>query len=1162
MSFFPKLRLMLPLAFLGLVAAAPLIAPKPEARRLEVLFFGAPTENGPYHDPITRYRVLKKGLGTDGINLSYSENPAMVFTADTLAKYDAVLMYANWHQNEPMPAEQLQALLDYVEKGGGFVPVHCASACYGGSPEFIKLVGARFESHGGEVFQVRDVQPDHPILKGLKGYKAWDESYVHDQRGDDRDILQVREEEPWTWTRTQGEGRVFYTAGGHDHRVWDLPEFHALLRNGIFWAVGTEKHQLLAKLDLPKLEQEEVRLPGYREQKMITRAQKPISPEESMKLAQVPVGMEISLFASEPDIVNPIFVNWDERGRAFVIETIDYPNNLQAGNLGHDRITICEDTDGDGRADKFTRFAEKLSIPTSLVFANGGVICTNGTQMLFLKDSDGDDQADVREVLFEGFSMGDTHAGVSNLRYGFDGWIYATIGYSGFKGEVGGEQHEFAQGLFRFLPDGSKLEWLQPTTNNTWGLGFTEDFDIVGSTANGNPSWYFTYPESAYRSAGIEQGRTPSADDNPLFNPMSMDIRQVDQMDRYTAGAGHALYTAKRFPEAYQNRIAFVCGPTGKLVGNFETTRAGAGWKATQSPNNLYASADAWSAPVCAEVGPDGAVWLCDWYNIIIQHNPTPNRASSGLDAHNGKGNAYETPLRDKEHGRIYRLYPKGSSDDQAPELDPAKPATLLAALEHPNLLWRLHAQRLILEKGGASLAPQLIALAESDSDSAAVLHAFYALAALGELKSEMITAALSSELPALRQAAISFADPATLKTAFVKDGTIQAEGRTLADILVGLSAGAADPEIGEAIFQIGKDQRATIFEDATLRDAWNIAARRQAGSVLAAAEKAGVNAERPEPVNLLPNPGMDQVADNGMPVGWTDLRNYSGAGVEKISVSVSPDGRNGTPCMKISCPEITDSGVTTTVPIVPGNRYRLSGWVKSENVTVLEGTPGILLNIHGPRKTNAISGTTDWTEVSLDFESGDLREALIHCLFGGYGGAKGTAYYDDLSLVAISSGNTLEGSLDALAAFHKAGGVTEPEEIVREFTPDPEIHARGEAVYAKTCVACHGVDGKGVPHTFPPLDGSDWLTGDPELPIKIVLHGLIGPVKVGDEVFNSAMAPLGPTLSDQEIADVLTYVRQRWSNDAAPVDPATVTKTRAATASQDQMWTAGELGR
>ena len=149
-------------------------------------------------------------------------------------------------------------------------------------------------------------------------------------------------------------------------------------------------------------------------------------------------------------------------------------------------------------------------------------------------------------MLFSGFHMGDTHAGVSNLRYGLDGWVYATIGYSGFDGLVGEVHHRFSQGVFRFRPDGSALEFLQNTTNNTWGLGFTEAGDVVGSTANGNPSFYLTFPNrEAYERCGVDQPRTPNADDNPMFFPMSEDIRQVDQFDRFTARRGpRALHRA------------------------------------------------------------------------------------------------------------------------------------------------------------------------------------------------------------------------------------------------------------------------------------------------------------------------------------------------------------------------------------------------------------------------------------------------------------------------------------------------------------------------------------------------------------------------------------------------------------------------------------------
>ena len=1154
----------------ALEAQAPAAAATPAtaaARRLQVLFLGAPTQNGPHHDPITRFAVLKRGLGVHGLDLTYSEAPAEALTPAGLAPFDAVLLYGNWDQQGVLPEANLRALLGWVEAGGGFVPVHCASACWGRSPAFVKLVGARFLRHGGEEFGVENVLPDHPVLRGLPGYKAWDETYEHDEHAGDRVILQRRQQEPWSWVRTQGQGRVFYTASGHDHRVWDKVEFQQLLRHGILWAVGEAKRAQLDALALPVLETETVSLPGYRQRREITVAQKPLPSAASQKLATVPVGMQLQLFASEPDLVNPIHIAWDHAGRAFVVETVDYPNNLQRGDLGHDRITVCEDTDGDGRADRFTRFAEGLSIPTSLCFANGGVLCTNGSDLLFLRDTDGDLRADERKVLFTGFSMGDTHAGVSNLQWHQDGWVWATVGYSGFRGEVGGERHDFEQGVFRFRPDGSKLEFLQHTTNNTWGLGFTAAGDCVGSTANGNPSWFLTFADAAYRRVGMEPHVTPRADQDPPFFPSSTDIRQVDFFDHYTAAAGHAVYTATRLPAEYHDRAAFVCEPTGKLVATFDLERRGGGFRAVQSPNNLYSSADSWSSPVCAEVGPDGAVWICDWYNLIIQHNPTPTRGSAGVDAKTGRGNAYETPLRDTQHGRIWRVFPAGSQNETAPKFAAARSAAaaelgdLLAGLAHGNLLWRKHAQRLLDERNDAAMLPALEQLAAAATTASP--HALQLLAARRAVPETLLVALLRSPHEPSRRAALALADVAVLKRVFVGQGPLSVPGpRDLAELLVRLSEAAADPEVGACIVRTGVAMEATIFEDVTLRDAWTIAARRHADTVLPAAKAAGIQlGARAEPTNLLPN-GDFAAADGERPRGWTDLRVYSGAGADQVAFAQdATGGRNGTPALRVHSERRSDCGVAAIVPVRSGTRYRLSGWIKTANVTTPRGADGVMLNVHGGVRTAGVKGTQDWTLVQAEFDADHDGEIVVHCLFGGYGGAQGTAWFDDVALVAIGSGNSLAGSLEALAALpQQAAATTATDAPKRTFPIDAAVHERGTAVYARTCIACHGIDGKGLAPVFPPLDRSAWLTGETRRPIDIVLHGLMGPITVGETRFDSVMAPLGSVLNNQEIADVLTLVRQRWSNDAAPVTAADVAARRTATKGRSTPWTAAEL--
>ncbi|HEV3003722.1 MAG TPA: PVC-type heme-binding CxxCH protein, partial [Pirellulales bacterium] len=668
-----------------------------------------------------------------------------------------------------------KALLDYVAGGGGFVPIHCASYCFLNSPECIALVGAQFKSHGTGTFDTKVVDTEHAIMQGLTPFTTWDETYVHYRHNErERNVLQVRAEgdgeEPWTWVRTHGMGRVFYTAYGHDQRTWANPGFHALVERGIHWAAGKgdvfdsggEKRP-----ELKPFEYAAAKLPNYlpgkswgTQGKPIDRMQLPLDPAESMKHAQLPRGFELALFAAEPEIAKPIAMAWDHRGRLWIAETTDYPNDLQRTGEGHDQIKICEDTDGDGRADRFTVFAEKLNIPTSLGFANGGIIVQQAPDTLFLKDTDGDDRADVRQVLFTGWNTGDTHAGPSNLRWGFDNWLWGMVGYSGFVGTVGGERHSFRTGFYRFKPDGSKLEFLRNTNNNSWGVGLSEEGIVFGSTANGCPTVYLPIPNRYYEAV---RGWSPrvlgSIAASNQFYPVTDKVRQVDFHGGFTAAAGHALYTARTYPKRYWNRTSFVSEPTGHLTATFLLQPRGSDFTATYGWN-LLASDDEWTAPIVAEVGPDGHMWVIDWYNYVVQHNPTPEGFTTG------KGSAYETPLRDKTHGRIYRVVYTPAESVAPPVLDPNDARTLVAVLGHDNQLWRMHAQRLLVERGKHDVAADLIALPQDKSIDAiglntAAIHALWTLHGLGlldgqhELATGAAMAALEHPSAGVRRAAV-----------------------------------------------------------------------------------------------------------------------------------------------------------------------------------------------------------------------------------------------------------------------------------------------------------------------------------------------------------------------------------------------------------------------
>ena len=779
------------------------VASNANAAELKLLFMG---DNG-HHRPVDMFHQLAPALELRGIELKYTDRMEDL-TADTLSGFDGLVLYANIDRIEEV---QAMAVLDYVASGKAFIPLHCATYCWRNNPEIVKLMGGQFQRHGGQVFGTQITEPTHPIMKGFSGFSSWDETYIHHLHNEEnRTVLEYRVEgeqaegndrEPWTWVRTHGTGRVFYTAWGHDTRTWTNPGFSNLVERGIRWACGKDVSVVPAFADLeafaaPKMTEPRTdvapfefvevgpKIPNYTPGRQWgvqgapkTTMQLPLSVEESMKHYVMPEGMALRLYADERNFESkPIAMNWDERGRLWICETLDYPNEL---GQNRDRIRICEDTDGDNVADKFTIFAEGLSIPTAIMIYRGGAVVQNATETLYLKDTDGDDKADQKTVLMTGFGAGDTHGGISNFRYGLDNWIWGMQGYNDSTPEYDGKSSQsFRQGFWRFKlsnsdpPQVTDVEFIRSTNNNTWGLGISEEGLIFGSTANHNPSTFVPIPNRYYEKVrGWAAPDIGTIADSWLFTAITENVRQVDQFGGYTAGAGHALYTARTFPQQWWNKTAFVCEPTGHLVGTFVLRRDGAGYKST-SPTNLMASDDEWASPIMAEIGPDGAVWVIDWYNFIIQHNPTPQGFKTG------KGNAYESDLRDKKHGRIYRVLPTDAGKDVLhpwTSLANATDLELVNTLKHPSMNWRLQAQRLLIErdagKTGEVLRPLLALLADESVDeiglNAGAVHAVHTLAGLGymhldhsyksaSLVGPIVSKALSHPSAAVRRNVIS----------------------------------------------------------------------------------------------------------------------------------------------------------------------------------------------------------------------------------------------------------------------------------------------------------------------------------------------------------------------------------------------------------------------
>lgn len=1127
---------MVPIHLAMLIATASL-APQATAAsqvevdgRLRVLFLG---DRG-HHQPEARLHQVYGEMGRARIAIDYEEKVEAV-TSERLALYDVLMVYANHLQIAP---ENEAAIAGWVHGGGGLFAVHCASACFPDSAMWGRLIGARFASHGGEVFTQTLTESKHPVTQDWQPFTSWDETYVHSEhQSNQRQVLSTRDGEPWMWVRKQGAGRIIYTASGHDERTWSQPAFVDILKRGIAWAAGEDAAKAWrAAGDLPALKyRDESTVPNYERRDPRPQYQLPLAVEDAQRHMQAAAGFRIELFASEPDITNPIAMCWDELGRLWVLESTDYPNQVNANGRGQDKITVCTDTDGDGRADKFTTFAEGLNIPTAITRWGKGVIIAQAPDVIYLSDEDGDGRADARKTLFTGFGRGDTHAGPSSFSFGPDGWIYGTVGYSAFDGVVGGERVRLTMGVYRFRPDGSKLEPVGRFTNNTWGFGFNPEGELFGSTANGAPSFHIGLPQHQLRALDPQAtGAAPIMGFAQLHH-LSPYLRQVDVFGGYTAAAGHTFTASASLPPHIPGNTAMICEPTGHLVSMAEAVPVGSSYR-TEGGWNLVASSDEWFSPVQAEVGPDGAVWIADWCEFIVQHNPTPNPRSGGFQAETGTGNAHINPLRDRERGRIWRIVPTVSAElAPIPTLKGASPTALIAVLDHPNRFWRMHAQRLLSQLSPSSASAALFEAWPNTSDRQRVHLIPLVFRLAGAMRSSdegplaglratdsSVVRATLRELPAseassdmLMASNLIFAPDAGLRRAAWLAAARMPESRELGKLL-GVAAVLPD-----------------LKDDPFLLDALALAGMQHAPGFLEGLmpllERDRMLEGEPAP-NLFANPDFTQgrttgdraggeVGRDAQPADWR-VRTYSG----NAQHSWVEGGRNGGMCLRIESTDGADSSWYQDVAVQPRTRYRLSAWIRTEGLVSLRNGMGALLNVHtmGQTVTAAVLGDSDWQRVEVEFETGaGQRSVSINCLFGGWGWASGTAYYDDLSLTEIRGGSLAADLARRVgeargrdagarrAALMEAGDASQGEEVLRK---NPTA----------SCLRCHSLAGEGG-LIGPALDD----VGN-RLTHEQLLDSLLDPNAVLAEGFAggvSPMPPMGGVLADEDIRNLVAYL-------------------------------------
>jgi putative heme-binding domain-containing protein len=419
-----------------------------------------------------------------------------------------------------------------------------------------------------------------------------------------------------------------------------------------------------------------------------------LSPAQEQSGFHLPPGFKIELFASEPQIAKPLNMAWDARGRLWVTSSREYPYPAAADKPARDTLQILEDTDGDGRADKSTTFADGLNIPIGVLPVAQGAICYSIPYVWLLRDTDGDDRADQRIKLLGPFDTSrDTHGMVNSLTRGDNGWIYACHGFnnqSDVTATDGSRVRLMSGNTFRFREDGSRIEQVTQGQVNPFGMTRDEWGNWYSADCHSKPLTALL-PGACYPSFG-------RPDDGLGFAPAMM-----DHLHGSTAICGLNYYQAEHFPAAYR-RLFYSGNVMTSRINCNALTWQGSTAQATELPDFLT-SDDPWFRPVDIQLGPDGALYVADFYNKIIGHYEVP----------------LDHPGRDRDSGRIWRISYVGDAADRssaanavpdAPQVTMAiDVAQVQAELASPNETRRRLAVETALQAGADTTEMALVAL-------------------------------------------------------------------------------------------------------------------------------------------------------------------------------------------------------------------------------------------------------------------------------------------------------------------------------------------------------------------------------------------------------------------------------------------------------------------
>jgi len=445
-----------------------------------------------------------------------------------------------------------------------------------------------------------------------------------------------------------------------------------------------------------------------------------LSPREAVARMQVPEGFSVELVAAEPDIVNPVAMAFDERGRIWLVESIEYPR-LEPGP-GRDRIKILEDTDSGGRADKITVFAGGLNLPTGIAVGGGGVWVFNAPDLLLLRDTDGDDRADEREVILTGFGRNDAHEFPNSLTWGPDGWLYGLNGIANpSRIEQNGREFRFSCAVFRIHPRTREFQLFAEGTSNPWGIAWDRQGSAFISACVIDHLWHIA--ESGYYQ-----------NQSNYYRPHTWPMRSiVEHKHQAAAYCGLEYYDSDAYPPEYRERL-YMGNIHGSCLNVDRLERRGATYFARPEADFLTAR-DGWFMPVAVKTGPDGSLYVLDWYDRYHCYQDA-ERDPAGVDRL--KGRLYRIRYRDTPRRGSFNLAEESGS-------------RLIERLADGSSFFRRTARRLLAERLAETNDKQARAKLESlVFDEARPrrqrLHALEALVGSGRLTPSFHSRLLAAE--------------------------------------------------------------------------------------------------------------------------------------------------------------------------------------------------------------------------------------------------------------------------------------------------------------------------------------------------------------------------------------------------------------------------------